>query len=79
MVGIGALRLLRVNTFSSEHPNESVTITEKIPELMLRGCYHFDKGYVYFRSVDGRLLLGGARNIDHDFIGSSIYWPLLES
>ena len=23
-----------------------------------------DKGYVYFREVDGRLLLGGARNID---------------
>lgn len=29
-----------------------------------KGCFHLDKGYVYFRQVDGRLLLGGARNMD---------------
>jgi len=29
-----------------------------------QGSFHMDKGYVYFRQVDGRLLLGGARNID---------------
>lgn len=29
-----------------------------------QGTFHMDKGYVYFRQIDGRLLLGGARNID---------------
>ncbi len=29
-----------------------------------KGTFHMDKGYVYFRQVDGRLLLGGARNVD---------------
>jgi glycine/D-amino acid oxidase-like deaminating enzyme len=28
------------------------------------GSFHMDKGYVYFRKINGRLLLGGARNID---------------
>lgn len=30
------------------------------------GSFHMDKGYVYFRKIDGRLLLGGARNIDFE-------------
>lgn len=30
------------------------------------GSFHVDKGYVYFRQVDGRLLLGGARNVDFE-------------
>lgn len=29
-----------------------------------KGTFHMDKGYVYFRQIDGRLLLGGARNKD---------------
>jgi glycine/D-amino acid oxidase-like deaminating enzyme len=29
-----------------------------------KGSFHLDKGYVYFRELDGRLLLGGARNMD---------------
>lgn len=31
-----------------------------------KGAYHMDRGYVYFREVDGRLLLGGARNKDFE-------------
>lgn len=31
-----------------------------------KGSFHMDKGYVYFREVDGRLLLGGARNKDFE-------------
>ena len=50
-----------------------VLITEKIPELKYKGCYHYDKGYVYFRDVDQRLLLGGARNIDPDTEMTSEY------
>ena len=28
------------------------------------GTYHYDKGYVYFRNVGERVLIGGARNLD---------------
>lgn len=35
-------------------------------EIPWKGSFHMDKGYVYFRQVDGRLLLGGARNIDFE-------------
>jgi len=39
-----------------------VLITKPIPGLKLRGTFHYDQGYVYFRDVGERLLLGGARN-----------------
>ncbi|MGY6523676.1 MAG: NAD(P)/FAD-dependent oxidoreductase [Mongoliitalea sp.] len=29
------------------------------------GSFHYDKGYVYFRSIDNRILLGGGRNRDY--------------
>lgn len=35
--------------------------------LPWKGSFHYDKGYVYFRQVDGRLLIGGGRNLD--FLG----------
>lgn len=41
-----------------------VLITEPIPGLQLQGCFHYDCGYVYFRNVDQRILLGGGRNQD---------------
>ena len=41
-----------------------VLITSPIPGLELPSAYHVDKGYVYFRQYDGRILLGGGRNID---------------
>ncbi|GAB3217451.1 FAD-binding oxidoreductase [Algoriphagus aestuariicola] len=31
-----------------------------------KGSFHLDRGYVYFRQIDGRLLLGGARNKDFE-------------
>jgi len=39
----------------------SKPLEEKIP---WKGSFHMDKGYVYFREIDGRLLIGGARNKD---------------
>jgi glycine/D-amino acid oxidase-like deaminating enzyme len=33
-------------------------------EIPWKGAFHMDKGYVYFREIDGRLLIGGARNKD---------------
>jgi len=41
-----------------------VLITEPIPGLKFKGIFHFDKGYYYFREIDGRILLGGGRNLD---------------
>ena len=35
-------------------------------KLPWKGTFHMDKGYVYFRQIDGRLLLGGARNKDFE-------------
>lgn len=39
-----------------------VLITRPLAGLRLRGTFHYDQGYVYFRDVGDRLLLGGARN-----------------
>jgi gamma-glutamylputrescine oxidase len=41
-----------------------VLITKPIKNLKIKGCFHLDKGYYYFRNVDNRLLLGGGRNLD---------------
>lgn len=41
-----------------------VLITGKIPGLQLRGCFHQERGYIYFRNVGpDRLLIGGARHL----------------
>lgn len=41
-----------------------VLITQPIPGLAAEGCFHYDRGYFYFRNLDGRILLGGGRNLD---------------
>lgn len=41
-----------------------VMITKPIAGLTLQGCFHYDRGYVYFRNYKNRILLGGGRNID---------------
>lgn len=41
-----------------------VFVTEPIPGLKFKGCFHYDEGYYYFRNLGNRLLLGGARNAD---------------
>ena len=41
-----------------------ILLTEPIPGLRLRGAFHYDRGYVYFRDVGQRVLIGGARNLD---------------
>jgi len=39
-----------------------VLLTSPIPELALKGAFHFDEGFYYFRNLGNRVLLGGARN-----------------
>ncbi|MDX2250416.1 MAG: FAD-binding oxidoreductase [Bacteroidia bacterium] len=41
-----------------------VWVTEPVAGLKVQGCFHYDEGYVYFRNVGNRLLIGGARNLD---------------
>lgn len=41
-----------------------VLVTEEIPGLKLRGAFHYDRGYYYFRNIGNRILLGGGRNLD---------------
>lgn len=41
-----------------------VLITRPVPGLAVEGCFHYDRGYFYFRNIDGRILFGGGRNLD---------------
>lgn len=41
-----------------------VWVTQPIPQLKLKGIVHADAGFVYFRELEGRVLIGGARNVD---------------
>ncbi len=43
-----------------------VLITEPIENLKIKGTFHYDKGYYYFRNVGNRLLFGGGRNLDFE-------------
>lgn len=41
-----------------------VLITKPIKNLNIKGTFHLDRGYYYFRNIDNRILLGGGRNLD---------------
>jgi glycine/D-amino acid oxidase-like deaminating enzyme len=68
--------LFATNGFAEKLTNERVTparaqvlITKPIKNLDLKGTFHLDKGYYYFRNIDNRILIGGGRNLD--FIGET--------
>ncbi len=65
--------LFATNGFASQITNNAVKparaqvlITEPIPNLDVRGTFHLDKGYYYFRNFEDRILLGGGRNLDFE-------------
>jgi gamma-glutamylputrescine oxidase len=41
-----------------------VLITAPINDLKIKGAFHYDAGYYYFRNVGNRVLFGGGRNLD---------------
>ncbi|MEZ5039146.1 MAG: FAD-dependent oxidoreductase [Saprospiraceae bacterium] len=41
-----------------------VLITKPISGLKIKGTFHYDRGFFYFRNVENRLLLGGGRCLD---------------
>ena len=43
-----------------------VLITKPIDTLKVKGVFHMDQGYYYFRNFGNRLILGGARNFDKE-------------
>ena len=51
--------------FSEVKPARAqVLITKPIKDLSIKGTFHLDKGYYYFRNVGDRILFGGGRNLD---------------
>jgi glycine/D-amino acid oxidase-like deaminating enzyme len=65
--------LFATNGFASSLTNGAVKparaqvlITEPIPDLDIRGTFHIDRGYYYFRNFNNRILFGGARNLDFE-------------
>lgn len=64
--------ILATNAFARQlYPDLDVTpgrgqvlVTKPVPGLKLKGTYHFNEGYYYFRNIDNRVLFGGGRNID---------------
>ncbi|TCK67884.1 glycine/D-amino acid oxidase-like deaminating enzyme [Winogradskyella wandonensis] len=63
--------LIATNGFASKLIDENVKparaqvlITEPIENLNIKGTFHLDKGYYYFRNIDNRILFGGGRNLD---------------
>lgn len=41
-----------------------VLITKPIKNLKIKGTFHYQQGYYYFRNIDNRILFGGGRNLD---------------
>lgn len=41
-----------------------VLITNEIPNLKVKGTFHLEEGFYYFRNMGNRILLGGGRNLD---------------
>lgn len=41
-----------------------ILLTEPVENLKLKGTFHYDEGFYYFRNLGNRVLLGGARNQD---------------
>lgn len=63
--------LIATNGFAKEFLNEEVLparaqvlVTKPIKDLKIKGTFHLDKGYYYFRNVENRILFGGGRNLD---------------
>lgn len=63
--------LIATNGFASRFVGDEVQparaqvlITEPVAGLKLRGTFHLDEGYYYFRNIGNRVLLGGGRNLD---------------
>jgi gamma-glutamylputrescine oxidase len=74
--GIGIFKaskvIVAVNGFAKEllkikdvaPARAQVLITKPVENLKIKGTFHYDEGFYYFRNIDGRVLFGGGRNLD---------------
>lgn len=44
-----------------------VLVSEPLPQLNWNASFHMNEGYIYFRNIGNRLLIGGARHLDHEW------------
>lgn len=65
--------IITVNGFAKHFIEEDVQparaqviVTSPIKDLTVKGTFHYDQGYYYFRNVGNRILLGGGRNLDFE-------------
>ena len=66
--------ILATNAFANQLFHElqvipgrgQVLVTKPIDGLKLKGTYHFNQGYYYFRNINNRILFGGGRNLDFE-------------
>jgi gamma-glutamylputrescine oxidase len=56
-----AQQLLQENVLPAR---AQVLVTKPIKNLAIKGTFHLDCGYYYFRNIDDRILFGGGRNLD---------------
>jgi glycine/D-amino acid oxidase-like deaminating enzyme len=49
-----------------EPARAQVLVTKPVEGLQLKGSFHYDHGYYYFRNIGNRILFGGARNLDFE-------------
>ena len=47
-----------------EPARAQVIVTSEIDQLKLKGIFHFDEGFYYFRNIGKRILFGGGRNLN---------------
>lgn len=85
--------IIATNAFSSQLMPEldvvpargQIIITKPLENIPFDGIFHNDKGYIYFRNIDDRILLGGARNYfeaeetTYNFEGSSVAYEHLKN
>ncbi|HMS63728.1 MAG TPA: FAD-dependent oxidoreductase [Ignavibacteria bacterium] len=43
-----------------------VIVTKPIKDLKIKGVFHYDEGYYYFRNFENRIMFGGGRNLDFE-------------
>lgn len=62
---------LCTNAFTSElydldvvPARAQVLVTKPIENLHIKGCFHMDEGFYFFRNTGNRILFGGGRNLD---------------
>jgi glycine/D-amino acid oxidase-like deaminating enzyme len=63
--------LIATNGFAAQLLQEDVKparaqviMTKPITDLHIKGTFHLDQGYYYFRNIDQRILFGGGRHLD---------------